>query len=154
MECFFVTNMEVFEFGKNLGSFNYMDHSIYDENCLGYLVEFENMIYQILVNTNNVLLDPEGEAIPFAPSLDDVKSSLIKKSKEPLKIETRTVDPDYFDTPSEFHKINYEVLNEYMQHKIETNSLFDDNEAEIPKRDKGGDSGPTLNNFLDFNRPW
>lgn len=160
-----MTNMEIYDLGKNLGSFNYMDSDSLDEKYIGYLIEYQNMVYQIITNQNNVLVNPEDDAIPFAPSLDHVKNELRKKINEPIEVKTVTVNPDYFNTDSEFHKIDYEVLNEYMVNKIETNTLFDDNIDEIvsenysqnivkPKSNENGQSGSTFNNFVDFNRPW
>jgi hypothetical protein len=156
--------MEIYEVGKNLGSFNYLNEYDPDGIYIGYFIEYGNMVYQIIVNQNNVLIDPEGQAIPFAPSLQHANNEVIKKSKEPIKIETHTVSNNHFDDQGEFHKINYDSVSAKMENVFEETFLnenpfeneFDnfiesDYQNENLVKNKVTD---VKTNAINFNTPW
>jgi hypothetical protein len=156
--------MEIYEVGKNLGSFNYLNEYDPDGIYIGYFIEYGNMVYQIIVNQNNVLLDPEGNAVPFAPSLQHANNEALKKSKEPIKVETHTVSDDYFNNQGEFHKINYDIVDEKMENLFEETFLnensfenefdnFSDSEYQNENVVKNKVTD-IKTNVINFNTPW
>jgi hypothetical protein len=149
--------MEVYERGKNLGSFNYMDDSDFDDSYMGYFIEYNNMVYQIIVTRHNVIVNPESQAIPFAPSLDYARNQIVKKSEEPISVETRIVDKNYFDNASEFHKIDYDLVAEKMENMLDSDTTFSEffniETDEIPTNINHKNLDVN-NNSINFDRPW
>ena len=87
-----MTNMEVFDRGKIIETFNYMDDFDLENSYIGYLIELNDIVYTVIATNHNMLIDPESEAEIFTTDINGVYSQIEQSMNEPLRIETKLVD--------------------------------------------------------------
>jgi len=152
--------MEVFDRGKIIETFNYMDDFDLENYYIGYLIEFNDIVYKVIATNHNMLIDPEGEAEIFTTDISGVYSQIEQSMSEPIRIETKLVD-DFEE------KSDIEVDNEVIRYKGRvvanrfTNETVFDQYREIDAwkqnnddKPNGGTKGDINNNIINFNRPW
>lgn len=155
-----MTNMEVFDKGKILETFNYMDDYDFENIHIGYLIQVNDTVYQVIATQHNLLLNPEEEAIVFTTQLNDMYSDIEKSMQEPIKIETKMVDENEFDKKSDI-EIDDDVIKykgKVIVKRFTNETIFDEyKELDSWKNDmeqQNGNSGTIDNNIINFNTPW
>ena len=153
--------MEVFDRGKILETFNYMDEYDFENTHMGYLVELNGIVYQIIATENNILINPESEASIFTSDINDVYSQIEKDMKEPIKIETRMVGDDYFENKSDIQVddgvIKYKgnvIVNRFTNQTVFDEYKELDSWKNETSEQQTGNTGIVDNNIIDFNTPW
>jgi hypothetical protein len=156
-----MNNMEVFDRGKILETFNYMDEYDFENTHMGYLVELNGIVYQIIATENNILINPESEASIFTSDINDVYSQIEKDMKEPIKIETRMVGDDYFENKSDIQVddgvIKYKgnvIVNRFTNQTVFDEYKELDSWKNETSEQQTGNTGIVDNNIIDFNTPW
>jgi hypothetical protein len=131
-----MTNQEVYDIGRRLESFNYINQFDLDNVYIGYLIQIENTVYQVIVNQHNVIINPDEQAVIFRMVGSDSGKSLVNgvNSSFPFPDENREFIDD-----TDINIDPFELI-----------SKFDDNGDII--QDTSADKLNT--NFTDFNRPW
>lgn len=152
--------MEVFDKGKILETFNYMDDYDFENIHIGYLIQVNDTVYQVIATQHNLLLNPEEEAIVFTTQLNDMYSDIEKSMQEPIKIETKMVDENEFDKKSDI-EIDDDVIKykgKVIVKRFTNETIFDEyKELDSWKNDmeqQNGNSGTIDNNIINFNTPW
>lgn len=155
-----MTNMEVFDKGKILETFNYMDDYDFENIHIGYLIQVNDTVYQVIATQHNLLLNPEEEAIVFTTQLNDMYSDIQRSMQEPIKIETKMVDENEFDKKSDI-EIDDDVIKykgKVIVKRFTNETIFDEyKELDSWKNDmeqQNGNSGTIDNNIINFNTPW
>ncbi len=129
-----MTNQDVYDIGKRIESFNYINQYDLDNYYIGYLIQIENTIYQVIVNQHNLLVDPYGEAEVFRSFGSDGSKSLVNG------IDAHFPFPnDYGEPKQDFNVDPFELI-----------SKFDENGDEI----KDTSANKMNVNLTDFNKPW
>lgn len=152
--------MEVFDKGKILETFNYMDDYDFENIHIGYLIQVNDTVYQVIATQHNLLLNPEEEAIVFTTQLNDMYSDIEKSMQEPIKIETKMVDENEFDKKSDI-EVDDDVIKykgKVIVKRFTNETIFDEyKELDSWKNDmeqQNGNSGTIDNNIINFNTPW
>lgn len=152
--------MEVFDKGKILETFNYMDDYDFENIHIGYLIQVNDTVYQVIATQHNLLLNPEEEAIVFTTQLNDMYSDIQRSMQEPIKIETKMVDENEFDKKSDI-EIDDDVIKykgKVIVKRFTNETIFDEyKELDSWKNDmeqQNGNSGTIDNNIINFNTPW
>jgi len=155
-----MTNMEVFDKGKIVETFNYMDDYDFENIHIGYLIQVNDTVYQVIATQHNLLLNPEEEAIVFTTQLNDMYSDIQRSMQEPIKIETKMVDENEFDKKSDI-EIDDDVIKykgKVIVKRFTNETIFDEyKELDSWKNDmeqQNGNSGTIDNNIINFNTPW
>lgn len=131
-----MTNQEVYDIGKKLESFNYINQYDLDNYYIGYLIQVENTIYQVIVNQHNLLIDPYEEAEVFRSFGLDGGKSLVNG------INAHFPFPNDDDDGEPKQNLNVDPF--------ELISKFDDDGNVITDT-----SADKINvNLTDFNKPW
>lgn len=129
-----MTNREVYDIGRRIESFNYVNQYDLDNVYIGYLIQIENTIYQVIVNQYNIIVNPDDQAEIFGMAGSDGNGSLVNGINSsfpiPNNTETRNIVPDVdpFELISMFDR--------------DGNTLEDISENTVNS------------NLIDFNRPW
>lgn len=152
--------MEVFDKGKIVETFNYMDDYDFENIHIGYLIQVNDTVYQVIATQHNLLLNPEEEAIVFTTQLNDMYSDIEKSMQEPIKIETKMVDENEFDKKSDI-EVDDDVIKykgKVIVKRFTNETIFDEyKELDSWKNDmeqQNGNSGTIDNNIINFNTPW
>lgn len=152
--------MEVFDKGKIVETFNYMDDYDFENIHIGYLIQVNDTVYQVIATQHNLLLNPEEEAIVFTTQLNDMYSDIQRSMQEPIKIETKMVDENEFDKKSDI-EIDDDVIKykgKVIVKRFTNETIFDEyKELDSWKNDmeqQNGNSGTIDNNIINFNTPW
>lgn len=155
-----MTNMEVFDKGKIVETFNYMDDYDFENIHIGYLIQVNDTVYQVIATQHNLLLNPEEEAIVFTTQLNDMYSDIQRSMQEPIKIETKMVDENEFDKKSDI-EVDDDVIKykgKVIVKRFTNETIFDEyKELDSWKNDmeqQNGNSGTIDNNIINFNTPW
>jgi len=155
-----MTNMEVFDRGKIIETFNYMDDFDLENSYIGYLIELNDIVYTVIATNHNMLIDPESEAEIFTTDINDVYSQIEQSMNEPLRIETKLVDD--FEEKSDI-EVDDDVIKykgRVVANRFTNESIFDQyKEIDAWKRidadePNDGTNGNVNNTIIDFNRPW
>lgn len=129
-----MTNREVYDIGRRIESFNYVNQYDLDNVYIGYLIQIENTIYQVIVNQYNIIVNPDDQAEIFGMAGSDGNVSLVNGINSsfpiPNNTETRNIVPDVdpFELISMFDR--------------DGNTVEDISENTVNS------------NLIDFNRPW
>lgn len=152
--------MEVFDKGKIVETFNYMDDYDFENIHIGYLIQVNDTVYQVIATQHNLLLNPEEEAIVFTTQLNDMYSDIQRSMQEPIKIETKMVDENEFDKKSDI-EVDDDVIKykgKVIVKRFTNETIFDEyKELDSWKNDmeqQNGNSGTIDNNIINFNTPW
>lgn len=155
-----MTNMEVFDRGKIVETFNYMDDFDLENSYIGYLIQLNDIVYKVIATNHNMLIDPESEAEILATDINDIYSQIEQSMNEPLRIETKLVDD--FEEKSDIevddgvikykgrvvanHFTNESIFDQYKE--IDAWKIIDDDGS------NDGTNGNVNNTIIDFYRPW
>ena len=60
-----MTNQEVYDMGRRIESFNYIDPYDLDNMYIGYLIKVDSIVYQVVVNQHNMIIHPNEKATIF-----------------------------------------------------------------------------------------
>jgi hypothetical protein len=129
-----MTNREVYDIGRRIESFNYVNQYDLDNVYIGYLIQIENTIYQVIVNQYNIIVNPDEQAEIFGMAGSDGNKSFVNGINSSFPIpdntETRNMIPDIdpFELISMFDR--------------DGNTIKDESENNVNS------------NLIDFNRPW
>jgi hypothetical protein len=154
--------MEVFDRGKILETFNYMDEYDFENTHMGYLIELNGIVYQIITTEHNLLINPESEAVVFASDINDVYSQIENSMKEPIQIQTQMVDDDYFGNKSDI-QVDDDVIKykgNVIANRFTNETIFDEYREldswknETSEQQQTGNTGTIDNNIINFNTPW
>lgn len=152
--------MEVFDRGKIIETFNYMGDFDLENSYVGYLIQLNDTVYQVIATKHNMLIDPEGDAEIFTTDINDVYYQIEQSMNEPLRIETKLVND--FEEKSDI-EVDDEVIKykgRVVVNRFTNESIFDQykdidawkrNDDDMPN---DGTKGDINNNIIDFNRPW
>lgn len=155
--------MEVFDNGKIIEIFNYMDEYNFENTYIGYLIQIEDTVYQVIATQHNLLLNPEEEAIVFTTQLNDMYSDIKKSMQEPIKIETKLVDENEFDKKSDIEVDDYVIKykGKVIAKRFTNETIFDQykeldswNEDNQSTNNTNDNNGNIVNNITNFNTPW
>jgi hypothetical protein len=148
-----MTNQEVFDTGKIIETFHYINQFDLENDYIGYLVQFNDIVYQLVATEHNILLNPNEEAILFTDNLDAVYSSIEAAMSEPIDFSFNTVDDinekkddDFYADDFVIKYKNKVIANTYGPNDWDQYGKFDDSNT--------NDSDNIDHNFIDFNSPW
>lgn len=123
-----MTNREVYDMGRIVETFNYINQFDPYNNYIGYLVKVDNTIYEIVVNQHNMLVDPDEKAVIFR--VEDTQNE--KRLIETMKISAPFNQDQNMDDMFSFVDENDNVID---PPEINIEDISD-------------------KNLTDFNRPW
>ena len=139
---YIMTNQYVFDSGKIIDIFNYIHPNDIDGEYIGYLVEFNNSVYEIIKHQRDGILNPDDTAELISDNLDSIYDYIDEINEKPLNIKNnidesiehddgliiedgkiffngRLIEPIYDDIEEDY--------NEYIDNSNETNtSRFDE----------------------------
>lgn len=134
-----MTNQEVYDIGRRIESFNYINPYDLDNVYIGYLIQVDSIIYQVIVNQHNMIIDPNEEATIFRVA-GGPNNSLV----------------NVMNTSVPFPSNMNEYLNQTDDDAtIDPNTLlnkFDADGNEIINRENEKDN--INSNYSNFNSPW
>lgn len=155
-----MTNMEVFDRGRIVETFNYMDEYDFENTYIGYLIQVNDIVYQVIATQHNLILNPEEEAIVFTTELNTIYSDIEKSMQEPIRIETKLVNEDEFDKKSDV-EVDEDVIKykgKVIAKRFTNETIFDQyKEIDAWKNNtdsQNGNSGTINNNIINFDTPW
>lgn len=148
-----MTNQEVFEIGKIIETFYYINEFDLENNYIGYLVEFNDIVYQIVTTEHNMILNPDEEAFVFTNNLNDVYSSIDAAMNEPIDFSFNTVDDINEKKDNDFYVDDFVIK---YKNKVIANTYGPNDWDQYGKFDNSKSNGPDDidHNFIDFNSPW
>ena len=152
--------MEVFDRGRIIETFNYMDEYDFENTYIGYLIQVNDTVYQVIATQHNLILNPEEEANVFTTDLTGIYSDIERSMKEPIRIETKLVGDDEFEKKSDI-EVEEDVIKykgKVIVKRFTNETIFDEyKELDSWKNDmeqQNGNSGTIDNNIINFNTPW
>lgn len=155
-----MTNMEVFDRGRIIETFNYMDEYDFENTYIGYLIQVNDTVYQVIATQHNLILNPEEEANVFTTDLTGIYSDIERSMKEPIRIETKLVGDDEFEKKSDI-EVEDDVIKykgKVIAKRFTDETIFDQyRELDSWKEDdqlKNGSNGNVENTIINFNSPW
>jgi hypothetical protein len=100
-----MTNKEIFSRGKIIDKFIAVNPDDPDNDYTSCSVEYNNILYEIVVDKNNVVLNPDEDAIVISDNLKDILEAPVEEDNKPLIQFTfdKTDSPD----DSDFEFPNY-----------------------------------------------
>lgn len=123
-----MTNREVYDNGRIIETFNYINQFDPYNNYIGYLIKIDNTVYEIVVNQHNLLVDPDEKAVIF-------------------RIEDNANEKRLIETMKISNPFNQDQTVDDMFTFVDEN----DNVVSPPKLNVDEVSD---HNLIDFNRPW
>jgi hypothetical protein len=123
-----MTNREVYDIGRIIETFNYINQYDPYNTYIGYLVKVDNTVYEIVVNQHNMLVDPDEKASIFRMEDSPNEKRLIETMNVSMPFNQQNDVEDMFSFVDE-----------------------NDNVVEPPKIKVEEVIDP---NLVDFNRPW
>lgn len=123
-----MTNREVYDIGRIVETFNYINQFDPYNNYIGYLIKVDNTIYEIVVNQHNILFDPDEKASVFR--VEDTQN-------EKRLIETMQISAPFNNNQTMEDMFNFVDENDNVVEppKLNIEDIFDQN-------------------LIDYNRPW
>ena len=81
-----MTNQQVFSSGKIIEEYNYIHPVDFEEEYIGYLVELDNIVYEIISKPNGNILHPSEESRIVSKNLDEIYDYCDYLHDRPLNI--------------------------------------------------------------------
>lgn len=134
-----MTNQEVYDIGRRIESFNYINPYDLDNVYIGYLIQVDNVTYQVIVNQHNMIIDPNEKATIFRI---EGSSNVTNVNSMNNSIPFPPNMSDYFNDTDDGSS-------------IDSNSLlnkFDDDGNEIINNEHSKNN-PNID-YSSFNTPW
>jgi hypothetical protein len=129
-----MTNREVYDVGRRLESFNYINQFDLDNVYIGYLIQVDNTVYQVIVNQHNMIINPDDQAEIFRIAGSDGGRTLVDGINSSFPI------PDNREFANQIDDVD----------PFELMSKFDNDGNPV----KNTESDNLNSNLIDFNRPW
>ena len=148
-----MTNQEVFDNGRIIETFYYINQFDLTNDYIGYLIQVDDIVYQIVTTEHNILLNPHDEAILFTDNLEAVYSEIDNAINEPLKfsfdMDNDQIEKKDNDLYVDDFVIKYKgnvIANTYGPNDWDQHHKFDNSNS--------NNQDDTNHNFIDFNSPW
>lgn len=151
-----MTNQEVFNIGKVLEVFNYLNPTDLDNNYIGYLIEIDRVIYQVIATEHNRLLNPDEPAHIFSDNSQALYDAMMQ-TPEPIQVLTSVPEEKDKDLYVDEYVIKYKgkvIANTYGPNDWDQYAQYTDEIADDENEDSKSNNSNFQQNIQNFNTPW
>lgn len=81
-----MTNQYVFDYGKVIDTFNYINVNDIDGEYIGHLIQFDSTVYEVIIHQSGGTLNPNDDARIVSENIDVIYNHIDEINDKPLNI--------------------------------------------------------------------
>jgi len=139
---YIMTNQYVFDYGKVIDTFNYINVNDIDGEYIGHLIQFNSTVYEVIIHQSGGILYPNDDARVVSDNIDVIYNHIDEINDKPFNIKNFVEEGQQTDNVTiEDGKI---VFNGMVIEPI-YNDVYEDYEEHIDEYDNNN-----INNFDEY----
>lgn len=83
---YIMTNQYVFDYGKVIDTFNYINVNDIDGEYIGHLIQFDSTVYEVIIHQSGGTLNPNDDARIVSENIDVIYNHIDEINDKPLNI--------------------------------------------------------------------